>query len=408
MAIRIDDVDLDRDRALVQRFQAGDGAAFDELYGRYRHRLERFCLKRVGDHHAAEEVAQEAFTRALAALPKFAGERRFYPWVSVIASRLCVDHHRSQARSELSSEVSYPWGVPGGQDEIVEAVDAELVTTAMARLGPRHQDVLRLREVERWSYRRIADHYQVPIGTIETLLFRARRALRREFDIIDGAGLAAIPFLGSFLHGIGRIRDRLAPLASMNPAQSGLAAAATATVAAVAIAIAPPTPASTPPPAAAAGHVAAAPATGPPGQPAPARSPGAQPPPSRSSPPPAAIASSDVIPTGPDTATTVPAQAEPAAGDHGAPVPVPAHSVVTSVPPASVPATQPPTTVLPPVTVPSASTAIPAVALPSPVPGAVGLPVAGPASGLSPTPQPTALVPTVPDAVGPLLGNLRL
>src|SRR5437588_451531 len=51
VALRVDDVDLSRDRALVERYQSGDSAAFDELYRRYYHRLERFCRKRVGDSH---------------------------------------------------------------------------------------------------------------------------------------------------------------------------------------------------------------------------------------------------------------------------------------------------------------------------------------------------------------------
>lgn len=252
MAIRADDVDLDRDRALVQRFQAGDGAAFDELYIRYHDRLERFCLKRVGDQYAAEEVAQEAFTRALKALPALGGERRFYPWVSVIASRLCVDHHRREARSEPTPDLDLG-AVPGGQDAVVDAVDVELVNEAMGRLHPRHQDVLHLREVEGMSYRQIAEHYDVAIGTIETLLFRARRALRKEFHVVDGAGLAALPFVGWLIHAFARVRDRLQPLTAISTAPSTIAAAATATAAAVVIAIVPggatPTPVTQVPPA---------------------------------------------------------------------------------------------------------------------------------------------------------------
>ena len=82
MALRADDVDLNRDRLLVERFQAGDREAFDDLYLRYFERLRRFCQRRVGDAHEAEEVAQEAFVRALRAMP---------------AARLCAIR---QARNE--------------------------------------------------------------------------------------------------------------------------------------------------------------------------------------------------------------------------------------------------------------------------------------------------------------------
>ena len=105
MAIRaeeIDDVsgrvDLDRDRVLVLRHQRGEADAFDELYRRYHPRLVLYCRRRGGDPHVAEELAQEAFLRALRAMPQFGGDRRFYPWMTVIAGRLCIDHHRRSAR----------------------------------------------------------------------------------------------------------------------------------------------------------------------------------------------------------------------------------------------------------------------------------------------------------------------
>jgi hypothetical protein len=94
----VDGVDLDDDRLLVERFQRGDRVAFDELYRRHFTRLRSFCRRRVRDPHTAEEIAQETFARAFVALPRLRGERRFYPWLSVVAGRLCVDHHRRQGR----------------------------------------------------------------------------------------------------------------------------------------------------------------------------------------------------------------------------------------------------------------------------------------------------------------------
>lgn len=222
MAVRLDDVDLTRDRALVERYQAGDSAAFDELYRRYYHRLERFCLKRVGDSHEAEEVAQEAFVRALKAMPNLEGERRFYPWVSVIAARLCVDTHRRRSRTAPSADID-PGAVDGGQERIVEAVDVDLLRQAITNLGPRHREVLDLREQEGWSYQRIADHYDVSLGTVEALLFRARKALKREFLKVshgERAGiLAGVPVLG-WLGWLGRrlaaFRARVEALAGPN------------------------------------------------------------------------------------------------------------------------------------------------------------------------------------------------
>jgi RNA polymerase sigma-70 factor (ECF subfamily) len=193
MALRADDVDLGRDRALVLRFQEGDGEAFDDLYRRYFDRLQRFCERRVGDPHEAEELAQEAFVRALRAMPGFAGERRFYPWMTVIASRLCVDAHRRRQRSTPVAEVELG-SVELDVEDLFAEVDREHLEQALGELAPRHREVLDLREYHGWSYQRIADHYDVTLGTVEALLHRARRALRREFEKVTG-GVPAVAWL---------------------------------------------------------------------------------------------------------------------------------------------------------------------------------------------------------------------
>ena len=197
-----DDVDLDRDRALVERCQAGDSGAFGNLYARYYERLLRFCLRRLNDRHEAEDAAQEAFARAWKALPNFAGERRFYPWLTVIAGNICTDMLRRRSRStptddfELRSHQPVGGGgIDTSEEYLIAAVDGELVNKALDRLSVRHRHVLAMREGSGWTYQQIADHEGVEIGTIETLLWRARQALKREFNVLSESkgALAGLP-----------------------------------------------------------------------------------------------------------------------------------------------------------------------------------------------------------------------
>jgi RNA polymerase sigma factor (sigma-70 family) len=197
-----DDVDLDRDRALVERCQAGDQGAFGTLYARYYERLQRFCLRRLHDRHEAEDAAQEAFARAWKALPNFAGERRFYPWLTVIAGNVCTDTLRRRSRAtptadtELSGRLPVGAAVGATADEVIIAsVDGELVHRALDRLSDRHRHVLDMREGSGWTYQQMADHEGVEIGTIETLLWRARQALKREFNVLAEAKGALAGFL---------------------------------------------------------------------------------------------------------------------------------------------------------------------------------------------------------------------
>jgi RNA polymerase sigma-70 factor (ECF subfamily) len=197
MAIRAEEieevagrVDIDRDRLLVLRHQRGDAEAFDELYRRYHPRLVLYCRRRVGDSFVAEELAQEAFLRALRAMPEFGGDRRFYPWMTVIAQRLCIDHHRRAARVEPASDVD-PGTVEADHDALYAAVDRAHLDEALGRLAPRHREVLDLREQKGWSYHDIATHLAVPMTTVEALLHRARKALRREYLAVAGGDRGA-------------------------------------------------------------------------------------------------------------------------------------------------------------------------------------------------------------------------
>ena len=233
MALRVDNVDLGRDRALVERYQSGDDTAFEDLYTRYFSRLHRYCTRRVHDIDTAEEIAQEAFVRALQALPRLDGERRFYPWMTVIASRLCVDHHRDRQRTHPSDAVDLG-SVDADVAHVFTAVDHSHLAEALDLLNPRHRRVLELREREGLPYEAIADRMGVTLGAVEALLHRARKALRREFAAVsdDGGRLASIPVLGWIFDRIGRVRHEM-------PAFSDAASSLALGVASVAMVIAP-------------------------------------------------------------------------------------------------------------------------------------------------------------------------
>ncbi len=206
----VDQVDIEADRALVERFQLGDETAFAELYSRHYRRLYRSCVRCLGDAATAEDAVQEAFTKALRGLPTLNGERRFYPWLSVIAKRVCVDIHRHRARSQ-PAECIDPGSTADEEQAVLASMDAIAVQDALARLTSRHRDVLHLREFEGWSYQRIAAHYGVRLAAVETLLWRARRALHRQLTTAgyERRALVSLPVVAWAYRRLGAIRARI-------------------------------------------------------------------------------------------------------------------------------------------------------------------------------------------------------
>ncbi len=187
---RAGEVDLNVDRALVQRCQNGDPDAFKILYTHYYYRVYLLCLKWLGNNHDAEDTCQEAFTRAWKGLPYLRGEKRFYPWLSVIASNLCIDNLRKRSHLILSGGIEQVCSHAqqpienSVEEKVMSDVDADIAAMAFNRLCERHRKILRMREQFSWSYQRIAEHENISIEAVQTLLWRARQALKREFSFI--------------------------------------------------------------------------------------------------------------------------------------------------------------------------------------------------------------------------------
>ena len=196
VALGVDDLDLNRDRSLVERIQLGDETAFEELYRLHHDRLYRYCLYRLGEAHEAQDVVQEAFTRAWVNAPRIQGDLRFYPWIRTIAGNLCTDVGRRRARVQPAPVVD-PGPAEGGQERIVDLVDLALLEQAMSRLPDRHREVLELREGDGLSYEQLADRTGTSVGTVESLLWRARQGLKRQFAVVSGESvLAGLPVIG--------------------------------------------------------------------------------------------------------------------------------------------------------------------------------------------------------------------
>ncbi|HET6963402.1 MAG TPA: sigma-70 family RNA polymerase sigma factor [Acidimicrobiales bacterium] len=180
-------------------------AAFAAVYRAYSQKLLRYCQYRLRDRHEAEDVVQEAFVRAWRTMPATSTESSFYPWLRVVAGNLCTDVLRKRSRSEPMAAID-PGAVDGEMDRIADESDRVLVRQALGRLNDRHRSALMMRESEGLTYDQIAQRTGVTPGTVESLLWRARQALRREFTVLAGREgcLAALPFLPMLL--VARLR----------------------------------------------------------------------------------------------------------------------------------------------------------------------------------------------------------
>jgi len=190
------------DDALLARLRAGDELAFGALVDRHRPWLVRLCTRLLGyDAHAAEDAAQESLLKLHAAARRSERPLRVRAWLTVVARTTCVDLQRRR-RPDLPGEL--PERAAPGHD--ADALDAALAE-AWSRLSGRHREALYLREVLGFSYKEIGSVMDLSMAATETLVFRARAALRREYERCGGSA-AGYGVLGLRLARLGLGRRR--------------------------------------------------------------------------------------------------------------------------------------------------------------------------------------------------------
>src|SRR4051794_14635863 len=195
------------DDELVEQIRRGDTYAFRVLVDRHRSWLIARCRRHLGgDAHAAEDVAQECFVALQRTLARSDRPMDVRPWLSVVARNRCIDETRKRRATPTPI-------VPDAAvyDAEVGTEDPHLARAWSALTG-RHRTVLELRELGGLSYEEIAVALAVTSGAVETLLFRARTALRREYARAGGKVAAMGPMQEAVARAAGRkgILTRLA------------------------------------------------------------------------------------------------------------------------------------------------------------------------------------------------------
>jgi RNA polymerase sigma-70 factor (ECF subfamily) len=181
-----------------------ESAALDEaaqaglLYERYARQLQSFCRSRLSSREEAEDAVQHTFLNAYRSLRSGTRPRAEAAWMFAIAANVCRERRRSAWRRSRIEVVSDDGLV--GDRAAPERSHEELtgVADALAELTPNQRRAILMREWQGLSYREIADELSLTESAVETLLFRARRALARKLDRSRGR-VWGLTNLGSLL-----------------------------------------------------------------------------------------------------------------------------------------------------------------------------------------------------------------
>ncbi len=180
------------DAALIARAQAGEHAAFEQLFNQYQTQIYNYIYRLMGSSEDANDLTQDTFLKAYLALSRTSQDLRVGAWLYRIATNVCLDQlrHRKLIKWQAWESfvaVFHPTQVAKDSPErdCITRENAEEVQMILAQMHPKYRMCLILREYHDLSYDEIADVLNTTRAAVKSLLFRAREEFRQVYAKVE-------------------------------------------------------------------------------------------------------------------------------------------------------------------------------------------------------------------------------
>lgn len=191
---------MDPSRALIDRALAGDAAAFREMFRAHQKDVARLVYRMLGPSPDVDDVVQDVFLHVFRSLPSFRGDSRFSTWLYRLTVNVTRMHLRRARSRPRFTDVEIP-EAPGAdaRDDSPDAVSergerVRALYRLLDGLSDKKREVIVLHDFEGVPAKDIAELVGVPVLTVRTRLFYARKELY--------AAMAAEPSLESALEAL--------------------------------------------------------------------------------------------------------------------------------------------------------------------------------------------------------------
>jgi len=175
---RVSEAKLDE---VVIRAQAGDAAAFAELFRQHRSVVTGIAYRMLGPNADLEDVVQDVFLQVHRSLPDFRGQAKFTTWLHrVTVNVVLMTRRRARSRPQYTHEEAArhePTEVPSPAQDVARRRRVEAFQALLDKLSEKKRTVFVLHELEGMAPSEIAEMVECPILTVRTRLFYARKEL---------------------------------------------------------------------------------------------------------------------------------------------------------------------------------------------------------------------------------------
>ena len=166
------------DIELIDRYLSGDIDAFNELMDAHEDRVFAVCLRMLRDREAALDATQDTFLTVFRKADRYQAKAAFSTWLYRVAVNTCYDHLRRAKRKRTTSIPEGHDSPDPSTDALLEAVEVRPdIEAALAALSPEFRAAVVLVDLQGMSLEQASDTLEVPVGTIKSRLFRARKQL---------------------------------------------------------------------------------------------------------------------------------------------------------------------------------------------------------------------------------------
>lgn len=180
------------DREIAAGAARGDEAAYRALVHRHADAVYAHALRFFGDPRTAEDATQEVFVKVFRTIGSFDGRSKLSTWLYRVTRNVCLDMVRAGRRTPLPVDpVSLePLSAADFADDIVFGFALE---QALAALAPEERDAFNAIALFGLSYAEAAEALEVPVGTVKSRVFRARRVLASLLLSAEGGDARGLP-----------------------------------------------------------------------------------------------------------------------------------------------------------------------------------------------------------------------
>jgi RNA polymerase sigma-70 factor (ECF subfamily) len=189
---RVHDITDIQEQELIRRVAAGERVAFKQLFDLHSPRVHNLLLRLVGNNDDAEELTQDVFLSLWKHADSLRGESKLSTWLYRVAVNKAINFKK---RSGLFFQIKQLFSLDADNESIIDQLPAAAADSPdrqieireaqiqladlLGTLPRRQREVYLLHKLEGLSYNEIAEQLHVSLGTIESLMHRAKENLQK-------------------------------------------------------------------------------------------------------------------------------------------------------------------------------------------------------------------------------------